>query len=91
MSATDPQPQITQEEKRRVMENDRRVREGSTTFRSFSDAFANEGKESGRFSKLNVAPVVHPLPANSPWSGEQPQPGDEASLGININQLERDR
>jgi hypothetical protein len=86
MTATDPQPQITQEEKRRVLENDRRARE-QATFKSFSDAFANEGKESGRFSKLNVAPVVHPLPPNSPWSGAQPSPGDEPAYGVDINKV----
>jgi hypothetical protein len=85
--STDPhQVEISQDEKRRVLENDRRLRE-QATFKSFSDAFANEGKESGRFSKLNVAPVVHLLPANSPWSGEQPSPGDEAAYGVDINKV----
>jgi hypothetical protein len=89
MTATDPhQPEISQAEKREILENDRRVRD-RTTYKSFSDALANEGKESGRFSKLNVAPVVHPLPANSPWSSEQPSPGTESPTGYRIDQLEK--
>jgi hypothetical protein len=82
-------PEISQAERRRVLRNDARVREGST-FRDFADSgVGNEGRESGRFKKLDTTPVVHPLPANSPWSGEQPSPGDEPALGYPIDQLEK--
>jgi hypothetical protein len=84
-------PEISQAERRRVLRNDARVREGAT-FRDFADSgVGNEGRESGRFKKLDTTPVIHPLPPNSPWSAEQPQPGDEAPTGYAINQVERDR
>jgi hypothetical protein len=85
---TDPhQAEISQEEKRRVLRNDARVREGST-FRDFADSgVGNEGRESGRFKKLDDKPVVHSLPPNSPWSGAQNGPGDEPSLGYSIDDL----
>ena len=86
MTADPHQVEISQAEKRRVLENDRKVRE-QTTFRSFTEAFANEGKESGRFAKLNVVPVVQPLPPNSPWSSEQPSPGDEPPFGVPIDKV----
>jgi hypothetical protein len=78
---TIPDPEITQAEKRRVLENDRKVRE-QATFKSFADAsFGNEATRSGgRFSKLDDTPVVKRLPESSPWSGLQPGPGDEPSL-----------
>jgi hypothetical protein len=86
MTADPHQVEITQAEKRQVLANDQRVRE-QTTFKSFSDAFANEGKESGRFAKLNVVPVVQPLPPESPWSAQQPSPGDEPSFGVPIDKV----
>ena len=59
-------PEITQAERRRILRNDARVRE-SATFRDFADSgVGNEGRESGRFKKLDTTPVVHPLPVNSP-------------------------
>ena len=80
-------PEISQAERRGILRNDARVREGAT-FRDFADSgVGNEGRESGRFKKLDTTPVVHPLPANSPWSGAQPQPGDEPAYGVDINKV----
>jgi hypothetical protein len=85
-NSTELQSPLTQAEKRREMENDRKVREGQTTFKSFADALANEDR-GGRFTKVESPPK--PLPANSPWSGEQPQPGEEAALGYSVDRVER--
>jgi hypothetical protein len=85
---TDPQVQaeISDDEKREVIENDRRVREQGTSFKSFTDAFANEGKESGRFSRLDVKPTIHKLPESSPWA--HPDPGGiEPPLGYSVDDL----
>jgi hypothetical protein len=84
-TSTELESPLSQDEKRAVMKNDRRVRE-QTTFKSFADALANEGRE-GRFKKVESPPK--PLPANSPWSGANPGPGDEAPLGFNIDRVER--
>jgi hypothetical protein len=79
--------ELTTEEKRRVLDNDRRVREGST-LRDFADSgFGNEGRESGRFARLDDKPIVKRLPPNSPWSGMQPGPGDEPALGYSVDDL----
>jgi hypothetical protein len=78
--------ELTDEEKRRVLDNDRRVRE-QATFKSFADAFANEGRESGRFKKLDVTPIVKRLPPSSPWSPAQPRLPDEPPLGYSVDDL----
>jgi len=85
-NSTELHSPLSQEEKLREMQNDRRVRE-RTTFKDFASAFASEGRESGRFAKNNATTTVQPLPPNSPWSSEQVQPGDEPSLGVNIDQV----
>jgi hypothetical protein len=90
MTIPDPhanQVELTQDEKRSVLENDRKVREQGVTFKNFADAaIGNEATRSGgRFAKLDVAPVVKPLPPNSPWSSQQPRLPDEAPLGFDIN------
>ena len=72
---------LTQEEKRHEMEQDRKAR---TTFKDFASAFANEGR-GGRFAKSSDDQAIKPLPPNSPWSGAQPSPGDELPLGYDIN------
>jgi hypothetical protein len=82
-TSTELQSPLTQAEKRREMENDRKVRQ-ATTFKDFASAFASEGRE-GRFKKVESPPK--PLPPNSPWSSEQVSPGDEAPLGYNIDQI----
>jgi hypothetical protein len=90
--STELQSSLTQEEKRREMEQDRKVREQQQrppTFKDFASAFANETK-GGRFAKSGTGSTVQPLPSG-PWSPNQPSPGDEPSLGVNINQVERDR
>jgi hypothetical protein len=87
---TDPhQAEISQKEKRRVLRDDAaRLREQGSTLRDFADSgFGNEGRQSGRFSKLDDKPVVHRLPANSPWSGTQNGPGDEPPLGYSVDDL----
>ena len=82
-TSTELQSPLSQTEKRREMENDRRVREQGTSFKSFEEAFVND--RGGRFTK--VEPPPKPLPPNSPWSGEQPSPGDEPSYGISIDKV----
>jgi hypothetical protein len=84
-TSTELQSPLTQAEKRREMENDRKVREQGTSFKSFEEAFVND--RGGRFTKVESPPK--PLPPNSPWSGEQPQPGEEASLGYSVDRVER--
>jgi hypothetical protein len=81
---------LTQQEKLDVMKQDRKVKEqqqGQTTFKDFASAFTSENS-GGRFAKINP-PTVQPLPPNSPWSSEQPSPGDEASLGYSVDRVER--
>jgi hypothetical protein len=80
-TSTEVQSPLTQDEKREVLKNDRRVRE-MTTFRSFADAFANETR-GGRFAKSDTGPTIKPLPPNSPWASN-PVP-DEPPLGFDVN------
>jgi hypothetical protein len=79
-TTTEVQSPLTQAEKRREMEQDRKA----TTFRSFADAFVSENR-GGRFGKSGNDQTVKPLPPESPWSGAQPAPGDELPLGYDIN------
>jgi hypothetical protein len=58
------------------------VREQATF--KFADALANEDR-GGRFKKVESPPK--PLPASSPWSGEQPSPGDEPAFGASIDKV----
>src|SRR5262245_31922742 len=82
MTAYDPEDQS---ERRRVLENDRRVRDQSTYADHARSVVDDKG---GRFAKLNVTPTVHRLPESSPWSGSQPGLGIEPPLGYSIDQLE---
>jgi hypothetical protein len=78
----------SQAERRATLENDRAVREQGSTFKTFADAFSNEGKESGRFSKLDASATTKRLPEGSPWSGVQPGPGKEKPLGFSIDEMQ---
>jgi hypothetical protein len=80
------QSPLSQAEKRALIKNDQKVREGPTTYKDFESAFANEGR-GGRFAKSSDDQAIKPLPPNSPWSGAQPQPGDELPLGYDINDV----
>jgi hypothetical protein len=75
---------LTQKEKRDLVEQDRSASQQASTYRDFSTQFVREGRESGRFAK-SITDKVQPLPPNSPWSAEQPRPGDEAPLGVAID------
>jgi hypothetical protein len=51
----------------------------------------------GRFAAIGTpqvigtgAPQYPQLPANSPWSGQQPDPGNEPAFGVPIDIVERD-
>jgi hypothetical protein len=94
MTLPDPhanQAELTQDEKRAVLANDRKVREQGATFKNFADAsFGNEATRSGgRFAKLDIAPVIHRLPDNSPWSPTQNGPGPEPPLGFSVDQMDQ--
>jgi hypothetical protein len=82
-TTTEVQSPLTQDEKRRELENDRKVR---TTFKSFTDAFVNETR-GGRYGKSDSTSLIKPL-TSGPWS-PQPGPGDEPSLGVDIERVER--
>jgi hypothetical protein len=94
--------QIDQAEREATMRNDADVRrqqreaaqrEQSGTF--FSHTHADEISGGGRFAAVNPATVVgqdpqikYPqLPASSPWSGAQPEPGIEPPLGFENSAL----
>jgi hypothetical protein len=83
-TSTELQSPLTQDEKRREMEQDRKARkqQGPTTFKDFASAFANETR-GGRYAKSDAAPLIKPL-TSGPWS-PQPTPGDEPPLGYDIN------
>jgi hypothetical protein len=81
--------------RKRQEEAERRAKEQSGTF--FSHTHADEISGGGRFAGTNPATVVgqdpqikYPqLPASSPWSGTQPEPGLEPPLGFdNLAPLE---
>jgi len=75
---------IPQSEKRRIMQ-------ASNYLNQYQSEIG------GRFSATQteivtgrVSPKVPPLPASSPWSGAQPEPGEEPGLGYPIGVVERD-
>jgi hypothetical protein len=81
-TTTEVQSPLSQDEKRREMENDRKV----ATFKSFTDAFANETR-GGRYGKSDSTSLIKPL-TSGPWS-PQPGPDQEPSLGYSIDRVER--
>jgi hypothetical protein len=80
------------EERREVVENERRLRNQGTTFSRFAQADADQRR--GRFDEHEKAtvngsePIVRypQLPASSPWAGPDLVP-TEPSLGYRINDL----
>jgi hypothetical protein len=84
-------------ERRETLENDRLVREAEqrriqlegTTMHQHAQSAVND-EAGGRFASVNPTTVVgaepavkYPqLPASSPWSGTQPEPGIEPPLGF---------
>jgi len=84
--------QIDQEERKRVLDNDRRVREQTGTYLSHTHSDLG-----GRWAAIQRETVVGrpstneppPLPPTSPWAGPDPVP-DEPALGYPIDQVERD-
>jgi hypothetical protein len=85
-TSTEVQSPLTQDEKRREMEQDRKAREQPATYKDFASAFASENK-GGRYGKSSASATVQPL-TSGPWS-PQPGPGDEPSVGIDIERVER--
>ena len=83
--------EFTQDEKRQVLENDRRVRERGTTYSTFAQALADEDRQ-GRFQTVNQTthtatnPVYPEQPANSPFHRD-PVP-DEPALGFSVEDHE---
>jgi hypothetical protein len=84
-TSTELQSPLTQDEKRALIKNDQKVREGPTTYKDFTSAFENRG---GRFGKSNTGQMIQPLPPSSPWSAEQNLLGDEPSLGYPIDKVQ---
>jgi hypothetical protein len=85
--------EVTQQEKREVLRNDRRVREASTYHAAAQSNIDDE--RGGRYAHLGSpttvtgsAPTsVHPMqPENSPWHRD-PVP-DEPSLGFSVDAME---
>ena len=81
--------QEDQAERKRVLQNDARVRNGDTS--TYLDHSHSE--TGGRFAITEhqtitgvVSPAPPPLPANSPWAGRDPVP-DEPPLGYRIDDL----
>jgi hypothetical protein len=85
------------EERIETLRNDADVRkrqqqQGSTLLDHHHDE-----TDGGRFGALGQqivtgrpSPKIPQLPASSPWSGAQPEPGEEPGLGYSIEQVERD-
>ena len=79
---------VREQQMQRDAEQRRILREG-TTFYQHAQSAAND-EAGGRFAGVNPATVVgsepavkYPqLPASSPWSGAQPEPGIEPPLGF---------
>jgi hypothetical protein len=85
-TSTEVQSPLTQDEKRRELEQDRKAREQPATYKDFTSAFANENR-GGRYGKSDSTSLIKPL-TSGPWS-PQPGPGDEPSLGVDIERVER--
>jgi hypothetical protein len=89
---TDDNPE-SQEERRRVLLNDARVREQSQNGDTGTYLSHTHSELGGRFALTEhqtitgvVSPAPPPLPANSPWHGRDPVP-DEPPLGYRIDDL----
>jgi hypothetical protein len=86
--------QIDQAERREVLENDRLAREQQQQREASTYLDQYHSDIGGRFGVIEhetvvgrVSPQLPQLPASSPWSGLQPEPGIEPPLGIEINKL----
>jgi hypothetical protein len=83
--------QIEQEERRRTLDNDRRLREQCGTFHQFAEAEAQTPM--GRFSQVTTAYVIGSTPtpaaAYPAASAHQHDPcGQEPPLGYRIDEME---
>ena len=90
MTTYDPEDQ---NERRRVLLNDARVREQSRNGDTGTYLSHTHSELGGRFAVTNhqtitgiVSPAPPPLPANSPWHGSDPVP-DEPPLGYRIDEM----
>jgi hypothetical protein len=90
MTTYDPEDQA---ERRRVLQNDARVRNQSRNGDTSSYLDHAHSDLGGRFAATEhqtitgvVSPAPPPLPANSPWAGSDPVP-DEPPLGYRIHDL----
>ena len=93
MTTYDPEDQ---NERRRVLLNDARVREQSRNGDSGTYLSHTHSEVGGRFAVTEhqtitgvVSPAPPPLPANSPWHGSDPVP-DESPLGYRIDAMPGD-
>jgi hypothetical protein len=94
MSVIDDDDPESQAVRRRTLLNDARVREQSRNGDTGTYLSHTHSELGGRFAIEEhqtitgvVSPAPPPLPANSPWSGTQPEPGIEPPLGVEINKL----
>jgi hypothetical protein len=92
MTTSDYDPE-SQAERRRVLQNDARVREQSRNGDTSSYLDHVEPLLGGRFAVTEhqtitgvVSPSPPPLPTNSPWHGSDPVP-DEPPLGYRIDAM----
>jgi hypothetical protein len=86
-----PEDDISESEKRRIL------REQASTMHQHAVAWAGEISQ-GRFAANGTPSVtgataipyssLSEMPASSPWSGQQPQPGPEPPLGFDNPALE---
>src|SRR6516165_9347931 len=90
MTTYDPEDQ---NERRRVLLNDARVREQSRNGDTGTYLSHTHSELGGRFAVTNhqtitgvVSPAPPPLPSNSPWHGADPVP-DEPPLGYRIDAM----
>jgi hypothetical protein len=90
MTTYDPEDQ---NERRRVLLNDARVREQSRNGDTGTYLSHTHSELGGRFAATDhqtitgvVSPLPPPLPANSPWHGSDPVP-NEPPLGYRIDEM----
>src|SRR6516165_9193594 len=88
--------QEDQDERRRVLRNDARVRDQSRNGDTGTYLSHTRSEVGGRFAVTEhqtitgvVSPAPPPLPANSPWHGSDPVP-DEPPLGYRIDAMPGD-
>ena len=90
MTTYDPESQA---ERRRVLQNDARLREQSRNGDTGTYLSHTHSEVGGRFAVTEhqtitgvISPSPPPLPANSPWHGSDPVP-DEPPLGYRIDAM----